>query len=168
MYADKRWSNVRFAYNFKYLNGLLIDYTLKKERLLLKIESSMYNISRINSIVMDLPWNIQDKLDKEEITNTDLLMNKIRMYDSGYSKQKIDDKRKFNNNNITTNGKSNIDKKYSTVLKPFNENKPCVLCEALNKPKHYHPFYLCCYKQQYLDMKKVNLLEVNQTEIVKH
>jgi len=82
VYADKSWSNVRFAYNFKYINGSLIDYALKKERLLLDIESSISNISRIHLIVIGLPLNIQDKLDKEEITNTDILMNRIRMYDS--------------------------------------------------------------------------------------
>ena len=75
-------------YNYKYINGSLIDYALKKERLLLEIENSMSNMSRINLIVMGLPLNIQDKLDKEEITNTDLLMNRIRMYDTGYNKQK--------------------------------------------------------------------------------
>lgn len=102
---------------------------------------------------MGLSWNIQNKLDREKITNTDLLLNKIRMYDSGYSKQKSDNKRKFNNINITTNEKSNIDKKYSTVLKPFNEKKLCVICEALNKPERHYPLHLCRNKQQYLDMK---------------
>jgi len=111
VYADKSWSNVRFAYNYKYINGSLIDYALKKERLLLEIESSISNMSRINLIVMGLPFNIQDKLDKEEIINTDLLMNRIRMYETGYNKQKREDKVKFNSNTITATVKSNVDKK---------------------------------------------------------
>lgn len=125
VYADKSWTNVRFAYNYKYINGSLIDYALKKERLILEIESSMSNISRINLIVMGLPFNIQDKLDKEEINSTDLLFNRIRMYDTGYNKQKREDKMKHNINNITTIGKSNVEKKSNTVLKPFYEKKPC-------------------------------------------
>lgn len=117
VYADKSWSNVRFAYNFKYINGLLIDYALKKERLLLDIESSISNISRIHLIVIGLPLNIQDKLDKEEITNTDILMNRIRMYDSGYNKLKREDKMKFYNydNNIIVNETNKADKKAGVI-----------------------------------------------------
>lgn len=165
VYADKSWTNVRFAYHYKYINGSLIDYALKKERLILEMESSMSNISRINLIVMGLPFNIQDKLDKEEINSTDLLFNRIRMYDTGYNKQKREDKMKYNSNNITTIGKSNVEKKFTTVSKPFYEKKPCSMCEALNKPERYHPCYLCRNKQQYIEMKKVNVAEVNQTEI---
>lgn len=168
VYADKSWSNIRFAYNFKFLKGSLIDYALKKERLLLEIESSMSNTSRINLIVIGLPVYIQDKLDKEEIINTDVLMNKIRMYDSGYIKQKRDDMIKYNNNNgnnIIFNGKVNAEKKYSTMPRMVIEKKPCVMCEALNKPDRYHPLHLCRNKQQYTEMKKVNLLEVNHTEM---
>lgn len=165
VYADKSWTNVRFAYNYKYINGSLTDYALKKERLLLEIESTMSNISRINLIVIGLPFNIQEKLDKEEINSTDLLLNKIRMYDTGYNKQKREDKIKYNINNIPTTGKSNVEKKFTTVSKLFYEKKPCSMCEALNKPERYHPHHLCRNKQQYIEMKKVNVAEVNQTEI---
>ena len=115
VYADKSWTNVRFAYNYKYINGSLTEYALKKERLLLEIESSMSDISRINLIVMGLPFNIQDKLDKEEINSTDLLLNRIRMYDTGYNKQKREDKMKYNINNTTTIGKSNVERKKVNV-----------------------------------------------------
>lgn len=87
------------------------------------------------------------------------------MYDTGYNKQKREDKMKHNINNITTIGKSNVEKKSNTVLKPFYEKKPCSICEALNKPERYHPHHLCRNKQQYIEMKKVNVAEVNQTEI---
>lgn len=65
---------------------------------------------------MGLSFNIQDKLDKKKIANTDLLINKLRMYNSGYNNKKKEDKMKFNNNNVTVNGKSNIDKKYSITV----------------------------------------------------
>lgn len=123
IYMNKSWSNVRFAYNYKYINGSLFDYSLKTERLLLEIESSMSNMSRINLIVMGLLFNIQDKLDKEKITNTNLLMNRIGMYDTSYNKQKRENKMKCNSNKITVTGKSNADKKYSGVSKPFYEKK---------------------------------------------
>jgi len=165
VYADKSWTNVRFAYNYKYINGLLIDYALKKECLILEIESSMSNISRINLIVMGLPFNIQDKLDKEEINSTDLLFNRIRMYDTGYNKQKREDMMKYNSNNITTIGKSNVKKNLLQYQNHFMKKKPCSMCEALNKPERYHPYHSCRNKQQYIEMKKVNVAEVNQMEI---
>lgn len=102
----------------------------------------MSNIFRINLIFMGLPLNIQNKLDKEEITNTYILMNKIRMYNSECIKQKRADKIKFNNN-TTVNGKSNKDKKYNLTPKALSEKKPCVICEALNKPDRNHPLNLC-------------------------
>lgn len=46
----------------------------------------MANVSRIYLIVMGLPVNIQNILDNEKITNTDLLMNNIKMYDTEYYK----------------------------------------------------------------------------------
>jgi hypothetical protein len=60
-------------------------------------------------------------------------MNKIRMYDSGYIKHIRNDKIKFNNNNISINGKSNKE----PII--FSKKKPCCMCEAFNKPKRYHP-----------------------------
>lgn len=39
------------------------------------------------------------------------------------------------------------------------------MCETLNKPERDHPLHLCRNKQQYLEMKKCNLSEVNKTEI---
>lgn len=43
----------------------------------------------------------------------------------------------------------------------FMKKKPCNMCKALNKPERYHPLHLCRNKQQYLEMKKVNMAEAN-------
>lgn len=162
VYADKNWSKVRFALNFKYFNGSLMDYALKKERLLLEVEKSMSTTSRINLIVVGLPLYIQDKLDRDEILNTDLLMNKLRLYESGPNKQKREEK--FKDNSAFPSGKSNTEK-YNNTKKTFSEKKPCFMCESLNKPDRYHPLQVCRNRQKFLEMKKVNLAEVNQTEI---
>lgn len=81
----------------------------------------MSQITRINLIVMGLPWNNQDKLNKEDIANTGLLTNKIRIYGSGYIWHISDNKRKFDYNNINVNGETNTDKKYSMVPKSLDE-----------------------------------------------
>lgn len=54
-------------------------------------------IFRIYLIGMGLPLNIQDKLGKEAIINTELLKNNKRVYDLGHNKQRREDRIKFNN-----------------------------------------------------------------------
>ena len=68
VYSDKGWSRVRHAYNYKHLGGSFIDYALKKERLILEVESQASQYSMINQIVIGLPTYMQDKLDREPIS----------------------------------------------------------------------------------------------------
>lgn len=79
-YADKSWRLIHYAYSYKWISGPLIDYALKKENLLLETEPKMSDCSRINHIVIGLPTYVQDKLDKEEISTTEKLMNQLRRY----------------------------------------------------------------------------------------
>uniref|UniRef100_T1HT13 RNA-directed DNA polymerase n=1 Tax=Rhodnius prolixus TaxID=13249 RepID=T1HT13_RHOPR len=73
-YGDKSWRSVHYAYTFRFIKGSLLDYALKKERLLLETEPKMSDRSRINHIVVGLPLYIQDRLDKEEIQATESLI----------------------------------------------------------------------------------------------
>lgn len=98
-YGDKSWRSVHYAYTFKFINGSLLDYALKKERLLLETEPHMSNISRINHIVVGLPLHIQDRINKEEINTTEQLMNQLRRYTQSYSRIKKIEIRSSNFNN---------------------------------------------------------------------
>ena len=71
VFGDKGWSKMRYAFSYKYIAGSFVDYALKKECLILEIEKEMTTTTRINLIVHGLPIDIQDKLDKEEISTTD-------------------------------------------------------------------------------------------------
>lgn len=77
VFVDKGWFNVRKAYNYKYLGGSLVDYVLTKERLCLESEKNGTVISRINMIVVGLPLEIQDKLDRGIITTMEILFTEI-------------------------------------------------------------------------------------------
>ena len=77
VFSEKGWSKIRYAYDCRYLTGSLIEHALKKECLLLEVESKMSLVSRTNLIVLGLPWHVQDKLDRESITDTDDLINKL-------------------------------------------------------------------------------------------
>jgi len=53
--ADKGWLPVTHAMTFKYLSGSLLDYAVRKQSLLLKIEKKMMEITLINLIAVGLP-----------------------------------------------------------------------------------------------------------------
>ena len=59
----KSWTNIRRAYNYKYLGCSLIDYALKKEKLCLEAENNISIKTRINMIVVGLPIEVQDEID---------------------------------------------------------------------------------------------------------
>lgn len=82
VFAEKGWAKVRYAHRFKYFTGSIVEYALKKERLLLEAEGNMNSITRVNQIVMGLPEYIQDKLDREKIEDTDDLFNMLGQYDT--------------------------------------------------------------------------------------
>lgn len=128
-FSNKGWSNIRYAYSFKYMEnfGSMLDYALKKERLLLECERTMTDESRISHIVVGLPVHIQNRLDKENIETTEDLMNEIQKYDS------------FTNriNHI------NSQKKDSTKVEGIRKKTPCSVCTALGKPNRFHPAEIC-------------------------
>lgn len=90
VFVDKDWSMVRRAYNYKYLGGSLVDYALVKEKLCLVCESSATIQSRINTIVVGLPLEIQDELDREEVIEMDKLYTALRKLDDSYSTKRKD------------------------------------------------------------------------------
>lgn len=157
-YSDKSWRSVYFAYNFKYRSGSLLDYALKKERLLLETEPLMSDTSRINHVVVGLPFNIQDRLDKEEIITTEQLMNQLRRFNvppllTKYNKGEI---------------KSGIDgcgtRTFTPRYQKPSEKKPCPICESRGYPGRFHPAESCRYKDRKKE-KQVNLSEMEDLEI---
>lgn len=67
-FVEKGWGAVRKAFSFKHIGGSLIDYALAKEKLYLEVETNCTVETMINMIVVGLPLEIQDQLDREEIT----------------------------------------------------------------------------------------------------
>ena len=140
IYAKRGWAEVRYAYKFKYIDGSIIDYSLKKESLLLDAEPSISEVSKINHIVIGLPQNIQDILDKEEIKNTDQLINILRKYDLEYLKKDRKEIKKKPNDRY--------------VIKT-----PCYKCEKLGWPNRYHPTAICRNGERYKEKYEINLNE---------
>ena len=103
---------------------------IKKENLLLEIESGIIMKSRINLIVAGLPKEIVEKLDREQISSTDLLFNELRKHDH----KNIHTWRIQNVIDKTTSLQVNDRRKYEDNQKKVTETgkKPCSICKFLN------------------------------------
>ena len=153
-FADKGWSNTRYAYNFKHVQGYgsYVEYAIKKERLLLECEKSMTEVSRISHIVVGLPIYIQNKLDKEKIESTEDLINELQKYEGkSFKINKSDEPRKF----LQTEGRNNEKRRYN----------PCHICTKLGKQNRYHPVESCWNKENYRKDRVVNLAESETCKI---
>jgi len=60
-FADKSWSPIRYDNNFKYIQRSMLEYALKKDRLLLEINKSIDIQTLIYLIATSLPNFITDK-----------------------------------------------------------------------------------------------------------
>ncbi|GBP76824.1 hypothetical protein EVAR_49112_1 [Eumeta japonica] len=69
--------NARYALSFKYQAGLLLEYALKKEKLLLEVRKSSDTGTLIDLIAFGLPNYVADKIDREKLRNTEDLYNDI-------------------------------------------------------------------------------------------
>lgn len=138
------------------MNGSLLDYALKKEKLLLQTEPTMSDRSRINHIVVGLPFYIQDRLDKEEIQTTEQLMNQLRRYTQAYPKKKGDE--------IKSSSDRTKRDTSSSERKGFMEKRPCTICQSKGYPGRYHPLDLCRNKG-YSEEKRVNLNEFDEVNV---
>ncbi|XP_047519595.1 uncharacterized protein LOC125059273 [Pieris napi] len=80
-FRNQGWDVVTTAFTFKYKEGLLIDYAIKKERLILDINKSIDSRTMIDLIATGLPGFILNKLNRDELNNTTDLFNEIRKYE---------------------------------------------------------------------------------------
>lgn len=130
-YGNKGWSQITYAFTFKFQGGSLLEFAIKKERLLLEINKKIDTQTLINLIVMGLPDYIMYKMDKELITSTANLFNEIGKHEQSVNKNNYN---KFKKN--TWDSKVKVDK-----------IKPCTICEKLNKGNRFHSEEKCWFKK---------------------
>lgn len=129
-YGNKGWSQVKYAFAFKFQAGSLLEYATKKERLLLEINRQIDTQTLINLIVIGLPDFIINKIEKENVKSTASLYKEIGKYGLLTNKTNLT---KFKIN--TYESKGNIEK------------NPCKICENLNKGTRFHPEGRCWFKR---------------------
>lgn len=149
-YANKGWSTVKHAISFKYLNGSLLDYALKKERLLLEMNKSIDTSTLINLIASGLPDLVTDRINRDDLKETEDLFTELRSLEhvvkrSVYERKKTEPNQK---------GRS-------------QERKPCSICEKRGKMNRYHPEESCWFKttESNRSEKKYEKTYVNSAEL---
>lgn len=126
-FDSKGWSEIVYAYTFKYMVGPFTDYALKKIKLLLDVESSLPTTARINLVVVGLPGSVRERLVRSDIETQGDLMAALGALE--HLATKFSEK----------TGKQGEGKK-PFGKKPF---KPCSFCEKLGQKNRFHPEAKC-------------------------
>lgn len=130
-FADKSWSSVMYALSFKHLNGSLLEYALKKQRLLLEYNSDIDTRTLTDLIVVRLPNYITSRLDRQELTDPTLLFSVLRMHEN-------------HNKNVQNHF---TEQKISTKSE-CKKKTPCQICYKMGKKNRFHSEDLCWFKDK--------------------
>lgn len=142
-FSAQSWTDISYAYNFKFYNGSLLEYALKKRRVLLEADDSLSINTQINMIVISLPNYIQNKLDRKSIINIENLMSKLKQF-----------------------GKINDSKNDNVNKRIQNEKRPCSICDRLGYKNRIHLESVCRNKdRQIKNQKNENIKVTNNSEI---
>lgn len=150
-FKNQGWDMVTNALAFRYKEGLLIDYAIKKERLILDINKSIDPKTMVDLIATGLPGFILNKLNRDELNDTTDLFTELRKYEGMMHKK---------NSTIIKSGTFLYKNK-------INEKKPCKTCESLGKGIRYHPEEACWFKKNKNESEKVcKAKNVNNNSII--
>lgn len=154
-FASKGWSNRAYAHYFKYKEGSIVQYAIKKERLLVEINKKMDEDTIIDRIAFGLPEFIREKIERDEIENTQDLIKELQRLEGIIDKKKIFKK----------------DGKPEHKIRN-EEKKPCKTCEGMGKGLRYHPEEKCWFTQKKKEGPKAigsnSVIEINQNTETKN
>lgn len=131
-FANKGWNPVTYALLFKYKDGSLIDYAMRKEKLLLDMRRTIDPGTLVDLIAAGLPEFILNRIDRERLKDTVDLYNEVSKYEHMVNKKTFLAKKRYYMNSKTNDRKE--------------EKHPCKTCERLNKGIRYHPENMCWFK----------------------
>ncbi len=155
-FGDLSWKPVRADFYYKFLNGSYIEYSIRKEKMLMDLDRDLTETMILDLIVVGLPTHIQDSLNRKIITSIKLLQNKLKKFEG---EDKTADssckfKRSFNFNKnksatfINTNNKFSSSSPSGKKLINQTGKKPCSICEKNGFPERFHPESNCWFKDK--------------------
>lgn len=131
-FADKGWSTTMYAVSYRYKEGSLMEYAIKKERLLLDMDKNIGSKTLVSLIAAGLPEFIRNRIDREDCEDSIGLLHEIRKCEDLVSKKNFIKKKEERQDN----------------KKKVEEKKPCKNCEKLNKGTRYHPEDACWFNKK--------------------
>ncbi|XP_070169590.1 uncharacterized protein [Polyergus mexicanus] len=148
-FADKEWSTGIYAIYYRYKEGSLIEYAMRKEKLLLDMDNDISQKTLVLLIAAGLPEFVRNKIDKENCKNSTELLHEIRKCEN-----------LVNKNSFAKKKEDRYDNK-----KRLEGKQPCKNCESLNKGTRYHPEDSCWFKKKERNEGRVigsnSVIEVN-------
>lgn len=124
-FGEKSWSEIEYAYSFRWLSGPLLDFALKKINLLIDVDPDLSISSQINFIILALPKFVRSRLNKKELVTIEHLMSTLRQLDP------------ISNNSTHTN-------KYEFEINKQKRNfVPCQICEKAGYANRFHSETIC-------------------------
>lgn len=146
-YANKGWQNSRYALSFKYQVGSLLEYALKKEKLLLEARNTADQGMLIDIIAAGLPDYIVEKINREELLETKDLFNDLGKLEPLVTKK--------------------LSRTSKNDFKPKNEEKkPCSICKTVRNKNLFHLESNCWFKSDESVSKRKNQIKnVNNSVI---
>ena len=158
-FSSRGWSDIRFAYGFKYMHGSLVTYANKKEKLLLEIDKKMPELHRVYINVHGLPRDVQERLDRRKVDSMIALLSALGEIDDGYQKKSRPSK-----DSECTAAKPNpvSNKKHVKT----NADSECTVCAKFGFPNRVHPIERCWTLNKVDKLKRENKKrhEINLTE----
>ncbi|KAL3269095.1 hypothetical protein HHI36_008177 [Cryptolaemus montrouzieri] len=129
-FISKGWSSIKYAMQYEYISGSLLEYSIKKEKLLLQIRKTIDSDTLIDLIAMRLRNEIIEKIDREKLQRTEDLHNEIGKLEYLATKKNKDTKK----TKVNTDNKKN--------------KTPCKICKHKEKGTRFHYEDECWFKDQ--------------------
>ncbi|XP_046629530.1 uncharacterized protein LOC124309911 [Neodiprion virginianus] len=120
-FGEKSWSEVEYAYSFRWISGPYLDFALKKRNLLIDADPELGVSSQINFIVIALPKFVRSHLHKRELKTIENLMSSLSQLQP-----------------ISNNNSSRIE-----INKQNRKFDPCRICEKAGYKNRFHPEEIC-------------------------
>lgn len=183
-FGDNSFRAIRYAYNFKFINGSLIDYAVRKEKMLLELDRDLSDLVILDLIVVGLPFHVQNSLNRHTVTSIEKLHNKLKKFES--EEKNSDSLKKFknfksNSSSFTfVNSNKNSEESQNKDFKNKNagskqnferkgsgsERKPCPICVSRGFSDRYHLESSCWFKDKPVtSSKSVNKLEAESSSL---
>lgn len=134
-FNKKSWSEIEYAYTFKYFNGQILDFALKKRSLILDVDPDLTIKSQINLIIIAFPPFIRNRLEGKNFEKIDDLMSLLRQIEPSRNKSKL-------NANVDTD-KFQGSVKFVDKQRNQNSHEQCSYCKSIGFPNRFHPEKLC-------------------------